>query len=403
MLDRIKETSRQYFSRPLPEFRRHFKVDWNDRLIGIRGAKGTGKTTFLLQSLRKLYGETPDAKRVLYISMDHPLLTQVSMLELARQFVQEGGEKIVFDEIHYFPTWTQELKALYDLYPELSIVFSGSSIIELSRAKADLSRRASMYDFPTLSFGEYLNIETGIPMASYSLVELLQHHVEIASSLKTKIKPLAYFEDYMQHGAYPFYREGLAKYYEKLSAVVNHTIDSDLVIVGNLDPRAAIKLKKFISLIATSLPFSPNISKIAQATELSRAAVSEYLEHLQDGAILSLFRQVGSGYKRLSKPEKIFLNNTNLLHAFGLQEVITGTRRETFLAQCLRTKYLVEIPKKGDFFTEGFTFEVGGKKKTRKQIKGLGEAYTVVDDTEVGEKEKIPLWLFGMLHAKSYS
>ena len=371
-------------------------IDWNDRLIGIIGQKGVGKTTLLLQRMQSLAGQNES----LYISLDNPIAQNVPLLELARTFHQEGGGALFLDEVHKYPEWSANIKAIYDSLPGFRVVFSGSSALHLHSGKGDLSRRLSLYHLPTLSLREFAELQLDQKFDTYSLDAILQNHVAIAKELLRKLQPIALLKKFLKSGSYPFYREGLARYSEKLVQAINQTIESDLVFVNNIDPRYVPKLKKLLYLISTSVPYAPNISAISQAIESSRATVSQYLEYLQDAGLIALLRAKGRGYEILAKPEKVYLENTNLLYALGQERSNMGSLRETFLYNQLRGANLkVEYPSTGDFLVRGkIILEVGGKNKSRSQLEGSANAYVVSDGIEIGSRTKIPLWLFGFLY-----
>lgn len=371
-------------------------VDWSERMIGITGAKGVGKTTLLLQRLQNLHQTN---KSVLYLSLDHPSFSQMPLIKLAEEFNRLGGEVLLLDEVHKYSDWSAHIKSIFDTFKKIQVVFSGSSALHINAGKGDLSRRARMYKCPILSFREFLQLELG---SSYERIEfptLLKEHVEISKNILISLKPYKHLKAYLEYGAYPFYRENRSGILQKLLNVINHTLEGDLVFIHGLDPRYSSKLRMMLSMISESVPFVPNITDIAQAVGLSRPTVSQYLEYLQDGGLIHLVMAQGKGYQKLAKPEKIYLDNTNLSHALTNSNPNIGTIRETFIMSNLKLiSDLVEIPNKADFIVNGkFVFEVGGKNKTREQIKNVENSYLIVDDVEVGSGNKIPLWLFGFL------
>jgi predicted AAA+ superfamily ATPase len=372
----------------------HHKVDWSERLIGVIGAKGVGKTTILLQQLIKA------EKTSLYLSLDQPLVTQTSVLEIARQFYIEGGTRLYLDEVHKYPNWATELKNIYDSLPKLQVVFSGSSVISLMAQGGDLSRRAAMYTLPILSFREFLEIECALTIPAISLGDLLRNHEEYAKQICAQIKPVSFFKEYLTHGAYPFYREGTARFADKLRNAVLYTIESDLVQVHQLDPHYIPKLKKLLHLLATTVPFSPNMSALAQSLDISRATTLRYLELLELGGIIALLQRHGRGYQKIAKPEKVYLENTNLLHAFAGSSFEIGTVREIFaLSQLRGAGHAVLAPSSGDLFVDDrYTFEIGGKSKSDLQLAGAENAYVLRDSIEVGSGSIVPLWVVGCIY-----
>lgn len=365
-------------------------------MIGIAGARGVGKTTLLLQRITQSFGFSEE---VLFLTMDHVQLSGISLLEIVKYHTAQGGTHLFIDEIHKSKDWSLELKTIYDLYPELNIVFTSSSTLEIYKGQADLSRRVILYEMNGLSFREFLQIETGIELKRYGLTELVQHHPQIAQNiLQTGIKPFKYFKNYLQYGYYPFYLENRASYPIKLLNILNLSLELDLVIIKSVDPGSIPKLKKLINMLASSVPFQPNISKLAGSIEITRNTLLQYLQYLAQAQIITLLQGEGSSYSYIAKPEKVLLHNTNIMTC--LQPTITnpGSLRETFFVNSVGSLYLVQTAHPGDFMVnETFKFEVGGANKTKKQIAGLPNSYLVVDDIEIGSRDKIPLWLFGFL------
>lgn len=370
------------------------KLDWSDRLIGILGPKGVGKTTLLLQRFLAHEEES------LYFSLDHPLATVSSLFEIAQQFYVEGGRFLYFDEVHKHPPWSGELKNIYDSLPELKMVFSGSSAVHLHAEAGDLSRRASIYNMPILSFREYLEFEKAGNFPFVCLDDLLAESKSFAERIVADVRPMPFFKQYLKNGAYPFYRDGLARYSDKLRNTVLYTIENDLVQVHQLDPHYIPKLKKMFQLLASQVPFNINISAMSQSLEISRATTLRYLELLELGGIINLLEKKSRGYQKLTKPEKIYLANTNLLSAFSRGDNNVGTVRETFaLSQLLSAGYQVQSSERGDFLVDGqYTFEIGGRNKTAEQIKGIKSSYVFRDDIEIGSGAILPLWLLGFLY-----
>jgi len=380
-------------------------IDWSERCIGILGARGTGKTTLMLQHVRDRYGDTSD--RALYISVDSPYFQAHNLFEFARDFHQFGGELLLVDEIHKYPDWSLDIKAIYDSFPKLNVVFSGSSLLQISKQKADLSRRAIIFNLHGLSFREYVNFTQAKEFAVFSLEDILAHHRQIAETLCGEITVRKLFRDYQQIGYYPFFLESKGTYLYRLREVINHILEVDLPLVHRIEVRQLSKLKKLLYLLATSVPFTPNISKLAEATEISRPRLYEYLESLQDAKLLNLVRSQGRGYEVLTKPDKIYLENSNLMYAIS-ENVNIGALRELFFVNQLRNASAlhpglvdntIELSAKGNFiFKSQYTFEIGGKGKGFRQISGVDNSFIVADDIETGFQNKIPLWLFGFLY-----
>lgn len=379
------------FCRPLME-----EVAWNERLIGILGPRGAGKTTLLLQQLME--PPYPDKTR-LYLSLDNLANPYPTLISLAETFHRQGGKQLIIDEIHKYPGWAGEIKTIYDLFPGLNVVFSGSSILRLMYEGVDLSRRAVIYYLNGLSFREFIQIRTGKPLPRFKLKEILDDHESISLSIVKKIRPLQFFSDYLQHGYFPFFLQGTSTYFLKLQGIINYILETEIPAISNLDVRNIRKIKRALQIIAAHVPYQPNITKLAAALELNRNTLLQYLVFLeQTGIIVSLYHE-GSLYGRLTKPGKILLSHPN--HSFTLSagEVNIESIREGFFVNQVRNGNTVELATKGDFLVNGkYTFEIGGKSKNRKQIIGAASGYIAIDDAELGYENKIPLWLFGFLY-----
>lgn len=394
LIDAIIPTKRYLYS----------NIDWTARCIGILGARGTGKTTLMLQHVEEKYRSGGTG---LYVSVDSPYFQAHNLFEFAREFHQFGGKALFLDEIHKYPDWSIHIKSIYDSLPDLQVVFSGSSLLQIASQKGDLSRRAIIYNLHGLSLREYINFIHKKEHPAYPLETILTDHQQIADDLCREIKILKEFRDYLQVGYYPFFLEGEPLYKFKVREVINHILEVDLPFVNRIEPRQVSKIKKLLYLLATGVPFVPNIAKLAEATDISRPRLYEYLEKLQDAKLLNLVRSQGRGYEVLTRSEKILLENSNLMYAIS-DEVNTGALRELFFVNQLRNAYsihpqllesTVELAGSGDFIVNGrYTFEVGGKKKGFKQIGGVPDAFVVADDIEAGFKSKIPLWIFGFLY-----
>lgn len=373
------------------------EINWNARLIGIKGARGIGKTTLLLQFIKiHLSGET---EKALYVSLDNIWFSNHTLMDLVDYFVKRGGKNLFLDEVHKYPNWSQELKNIYDDFPALKVVFTGSSLLELLNARADLSRRANVYDMQGLSFREYLNIETGIPLETHSLEAILQNHIKIAEDIALKIKPLQYFENYLKTGYYPFYKENPDWYFISLHEIINLMLEIELPQLRGVDLAYVHKIKQLLLIISESVPFVPNVSKISEKIGINRTTLLLYLHYLEEiGLTLNLYKAAG-GMSKLQKPDKIFLENTNLMMALSPKFTNMGTMRETFFANQLSYKHKISYAAQGDFLIDGTTvFEIGGKNKNTKQIKNLANAFVAADNLEFGFNNTIPLWLFGFLY-----
>ncbi len=397
-IDTLLNKSNTLINRTLMDFTRedfNEKVVWDEQMIGIKGARGVGKSTFMLQYLKKNYGTGNNA---MYISLDDLAFTTMTVVELAEAFYQNGGKHLFLDEVHKYPNWSQELKNIYDFYPDLQVVFTSSSVLHVQRGSADLSRRAVMYSMEGLSFREYLILETKRKHERYSLQDVLSRHNEICADINQRIRPIQYFNEYLKGGFYPFYLKNKKTYAQKLLEITNLILEVDIAYLNNVELRHVAKLKKLLYMISQSVPFQPNVSKLAAAIETSRPTVLNYLEYLSDGNLVSLLKSPKKNYELMTKPEKIFLHNTNLIHAIGTN-VEVGNVRETFFYNQLNYRHKVEYSAQGDFMVDGqYIFEVGGADKSFKQIKDLPHSYIAADNLEFGNGNKVPLWLFGFLY-----
>lgn len=368
------------------------QINWKHRLIGITGARGTGKTTLLLQHIK----EEKLGSTALYVSLDNIYFAQNTLVDLVHQFYLNGGTHLFLDEVHRYPDWAIEIKNLYDSYPDLHIVFTGSSILEIYKAQADLSRRSVMYTLHGLSFREFLYFEDIINLPPYSLADTLDKHTEIASDIITRVKILPAFHNYLQYGYYPFYKEGQDAYHDRLSGIVNTILENDLPSVINLQHATILKIKRLLTQVASLVPYTPNINDLSALIETDRKSLLSYLQYLNRA---ELILQLYSGKRKLSeltKPSKLYMENTNLLFALS-HNTQSGTLRETFFANQLSCGHELTIPAEGDFMIDNtYIFEVGGKGKSFKQIRNLPHSYVAYDDMEIGLGNKIPLWMFGL-------
>lgn len=355
-------------------------IQWNARLIGIRGARGVGKTTLLLQHIKQTFAA--DLNPALYVSLDNLWFAEHSLLDLADTFVKKGGTHLFLDEVHKYPQWSQTIKNLYDDYPDLHIVFTGSSLLEILNARADLSRRAVVYSMQGLSFREFLNIQTD------------HGDVEVVS----QIKPFQHFATYLQTGYYPYFLEGLDVYPLRLEETVQMVLELELPLLCHVEIAYVHKLKQLLSIISESAPFIPNISKLSERIGINRQTLLAYLHYLAEAKLIRSLYKDAHGVSALQKPDKLYLENTNLMYLFKGSHVDIGAVRETFLANQLSYTHEIAFSESGDFLVDGrYTIEVGGRNKTRKQIQNVVDSYIAADSLEYGHDKKIPLWLFGFL------
>jgi predicted AAA+ superfamily ATPase len=375
------------------------KIDWNDRLIGILGARGTGKTTLLLQLAARELSEE-NTGRVLYTSLDDIYFSANTLVSLAEQFEKLGGEILILDEVHKYPNWAREIKNIYDFQRTLKIVFTGSSIIDMIKENADLSRRAIFYNLPGLSFREYLNISGLGNFSPISLDELIKGHESIASRITKDFKPLAHFPNYLKAGYYPFFNENPNTYPIRIEQVLKLVLEIDLQFIKGIDSQNLRKLYQLLYILSQSVPFTPNISKLSEKIGITRNTLLLYLNYLEKAKIINSLQATGKSTSILQKPDKIYLENTNLGYAISRQEINIGNERETFFLNQLRNAgHEVQLPKYGDFsVNETYLFEVGGFNKTASQLQNQPNSFVVSDGLEVGFQSKIPLWMFGFLY-----
>lgn len=369
-------------------------INLTNQLIAIKGARGTGKTTLLLQLAKKNRLE-----EVLYIALDDLFFSENSLYSLAEKFVKIGGKVLLLDEVHKYPNWSRELKLIYDDFSELKVIFTTSSIQDINKGESDLSGRAVTYNLPELSFREYLSLYKKIEFPILYLEDILQNHRNISLNLIKQFTPLKYFSKYLKIGNYPYYENNEEEYYQKLRNTVNLILEVDLQTTENMDYYTIAKLKRLLFIISSNAPFTPNILKISDSIHLNRNALVRALQLLNKAALIRTMYKQTRSISLLNKPDKIWMHNTNLMFAIGGDQVEKGTIRETFFMQHLAHAHQLSLPKKGDVLVDNtFVFEIGGKTKSKKQILNLDKAYVVNDDVEVGFQNSIPLWLFGFLY-----
>ena len=377
-------------------FRRYLDKDinWDHRMLGIKGPRGAGKTTLILQHLKYDLNQS----EALYVTADHTWFYSNSLIDIANEWTKLGGKYLFIDEVHKYPQWSRELKNIYDGFPSLKVVFTASSALEIYRGESDLSRRVISYALSGLSFREYLKFMENSEFKVLSISEILKNHTDIANSINEKIKPLAMFKKYLEYGYLPIITEGYNTYKMKLNGIINTIVDTDLAYITGYNSGTSIKLKKLLGVIAQSAPFKPNIASIAGKLDLSRDSVYQYIYRLRDAGLLNTLSFEGKGVSTLQKPEKLYLENTNL--SYVLQQLPdTGNLRETFvLNQLLNSGNKVFATKAGDFQTDELTIEVGGKNKSEQQVKHLSKYMVAADNIESGYGNKIPVWLLGFLY-----
>lgn len=373
------------------------EISWEARLIGIKGARGIGKTTLLLQNIKLNLKD--HLQETLYVSLDTFWFNNSSIYELADEFVKKGGKYLFLDEVHKYSNWSQELKNIYDDFPSLKVVFTGSSLLEILNARADLSRRAVIYKMQGLSFREYLSLETELTFESYAFVDILKNHQSISEEINEKVKVFQYFESYLKSGYYPFYKENPTLYSSRLSEVVNMILDIELPQLRQIEVAYILKLKQLLAIIAKYVPFKPNVSKLSAKIGLNRQTLLAYMNYLNEVDMTTHIYKSNFGISQLQKPDKIVLENTNLMYLLGQTQLNVGSLRETFFVNQVAFKHQLNYSDKADFLVDDkYTFETGGKNKTQNQIKDIENAYIAADDIIYGFQNKIPLWLFGFMY-----
>ena len=363
------------------------KVDWDARLVGIVGPRGVGKSTMLLQRIK----EENDVAHSLYVDADNSYFTTHSLYELADEFVKDGGRHLYIDEIHKYVGWSRNLKQVYDTHPELKVTYTGSSVLDILKGEADLSRRSLLYHIQGLSFREYLELFHEIKSPVFSLEDILGHKVEIPDLLH----PLPYFRQYLVSGYYPFALEGEVDM--RLQQVIQQTVEQDILqYIQDMKASTARKLRQMISIIAGLAPVKPNADNLARELSISKNNVSEYLNLLERAGMLGQLRDDTGGLRGLGKVEKVYVDNSNLMYALLLEGPHIGNVRETFFYNQMRVNNPVLASKESDFKIGEYTFEVGGMKKGKKQVKDVPNGLVVRDDIEYGAGNILPLWHFGL-------
>ena len=401
---RLSQTQISVFNRP---YKRYFlrKHALNHRLCIILGQRGIGKTTAMVQHLLDVAEQDKHSETILYVQADHFLIGDRSLYEIAEQFANLGGKTICFDEIHKYPRWSMELKSITDTFVKLNVSASGSSAMELYKGSHDLSRRSLQMRMWGMSFREYIEMSCEISLPVHSLENILNDHVRIAHNIVDALQDkmvLSLFKAYLRHGCYPFYFENPndAVFCQILNQNLHATIESDLIAVQpSLTGNSIKKITKLLRIISASVPFSPDLNKLTELTDVGdQRTLKTYLKYLEDSGLIMGLSRSGKGLREMEKPDKIFLNNPNLIYAFAPDTDI-GAIRETFFLNMLSSIHTVKAPRQGDFFVDdAFLFEIGGKNKNFSQIKDIENSFLAVDDVEKGFGKKIPLWLFGFLY-----
>ena len=374
------------------------QLPWDTRMLCIRGARGVGKTTMLLQRIAEAFPQGGNA--ALYVSLDELWFSQNHLVDLADYHYTHGGTHLFLDEVHRYPheNWAQEIKNIYDRYPGFHVVFTGSSMLKIDQSQADLSRRCLFFTMQGLSFREYLVFNGIARFEPVSLQQVLSQHVHLAMEITRQVHVLQYFEEYLRHGYYPFYHELGQSYEMALRQMVVNVIDQDISQAEALEQSTINRIKRLVSLIAQMTPFTINVSKIANLLGCDRQTVHKLLRTMQRASLINMLFKGKSSMQQLVKPEKVYLENTNLMYALS-GDINIGNIRETFFANQLFSSHELTFSGNGDFLVDNVhTIEVGGHRKSFEQIKDMADSYLAVDDIEIGNGKRIPLWIFGFLY-----
>lgn len=373
------------------------KISWDKQLVGIRGSRGVGKTTLMRQYIRQKYGTR--AGEALYCVMDSMYFTNHTLLDLAEHFHQMGGKHLFLDEVHKYPTWSKEVKEIIDLWPDMKVTFTGSSLLQILNADADLSRRVLSYEMAGLSFREYLRFYKGIELPSYSLDEILAESDFICDSVCKVCTPLPLFNEYLRVGYYPFYDGNEVEYYSRIENVISFIIDQEMTLFCGVEPAYTRKLKAMLLYLSENLLYEVNIAKLASYLEINKTTVLSYLSFMDRAELVKLLYTDNKSVTKMQKPDKICIHNTNMLCALGTQTNI-GTLRECFVVNQLSNNHVVEYGKSnGDFKVDGkIIFEVGGRDKSFEQIANIKDSYILADSMEHPIGKKLPLWIIGLLY-----
>lgn len=397
-MERLRQISEEKLHKVTLQFFRYLieEIDWKNRLIGISGARGTGKTTLLLQVMKT---RLPADSVAMYASLDDIHFAKNPLVYFAEEFYRKGGNCLFLDEVHKYPNWSQELKNIYDNLPELKVVFTSSSALDIHKGKYDLSRRAVVYNLPGLSFREFLDLKYRISFCRIDLDQIISGSRELAHRVIERIKPLKFFSEYLKTGYYPFFTEGETDYNYRLINILNLILENDLPAIFHIDFYSVLKIKKMLAVMSQIVPYKPNIQKLAEQSGTSRDSLLKFLYYLEKAEVVKWLTKDTFRINFLNKPDKLYLNNTNLMFALANEKPDSGSLRETFFLNQAMVKHGITYPETGDFLVDGkFLFEVGGQNKSYRQIQGIENAFIAADDIEYPVGNKIPLWLFGFLY-----
>ena len=387
-MDKLQEHFSKLLQETSSDFHRYLysRINWKSRMIGLTGPRGVGKTTLILQHIK----EEMTRSESLYVTAEDFYFSSNKLVDLADRFVKLGGKFLFIDEIHKYQDWSKELKLIYDYHPELNVVFTGSSVLDINKGVSDLSRRAVMYQMQGLSFREYLKLFHAIDIEVYTLPDILQHKV----TLPDGFRPLSFFAEYLKRGYYPFALE--EDFDLRLLQIINQTLESDIPQYAGMNVSTGRKLKQLLAIIAKSVPFKPNVSSIATMLNASRNSITDYCQYIEEAGLIAQLRDATGGIRGLGKVNKIYLDNANLIYALGREASDIGNIRETFFLNQMRVKHDVIASPISDFLIDDLTLEVGGRNKKQKQLQGIENGYVVKDDIEIGYMNVIPLWQFGL-------
>jgi uncharacterized protein len=397
-MERLKQISESRLQQVPTGFTRFLmdEIHWGDRMIGISGARGSGKTTLILQQMKS---NLPVGAEALYVSLDDIYFARNPIVLFAEEFYKKGGEYLFMDEVHKYPDWSRELKNIYDNLSGLKIIFTSSSALDIYKGGYDLSRRAVVYNLPGLSFREFIELKYLLTFPAYPLEDILHESKSIARSITAKMRPLKFFEEYLQSGYYPFFIESERNYPERLINIMNLILENDVPTIFNIDYYSVMKIKKMLAVLSRIVPYKPNIEKLARQAGTTRDTLLKYLYYLEKAEVVKWLTKDTFGINYLNKPDKIYLNNTNLMYALNSEKPDKGTLRETFILNQLLVRHKVTYPEKGDFLIDGkYWIEVGGKAKHGGQLPYKENSFIAADDIDFPYGKKIPLWLFGFLY-----
>lgn len=387
-MDKLQEHFGKLLNETTTDFHRYMydRINWQSRMLGLTGPRGVGKTTLIMQYIK----QELERNNSLYVTAEDFYFADHKLTDLADTFVKMGGKYLFIDEIHKYKHWSKELKLIYDYHPELKVVFTGSSVLDINKGASDLSRRAVMYQMQGLSFREYLKLFRGVEIDRYTLPEILSHKV----TLPKDFRPLAYFKEYLEHGYYPFSLD--YDFDLRLQQVINQSLETDIPQYAQMNVSTGRKLKQLLAIIAKSVPSKPNISTIAASLGASRNSIADYCLFVEEAGLIAQLRDATGGIRGLGKVDKIYLDNTNLIYSLGRESTDVGNVRETFFFNQMRVEHDVIVSTIADFQIDDLVFEIGGKSKKQKQVQDAKNGYIIKDEIETGYANIIPLWQFGL-------